>query len=610
MSFFNNTHANFTSINGINYNTNLFSYVYNKMLLMITYHYNILLNLFYNNKQVTYYTNFISGFITNFISGFITIFNTGFITDSSPFMIFLYCCFLLFCGFNLYILLKFCKSSSYIDFFLSLPIFGKHIKKKLYTSSNELQESFHKSYKNLTTIPEDNIEEDELFNKIKTMNNEFIKKLENGTINNNKISGVVYHGGQKHIDKLVDVFYEFAISNPLHPDLFPAIRNMEIDIINMVGSLFKGGKECCGNVTYGGTESILLACLTYRDYFKYKYGITNPNIVAFDSVHPAFEKAGHYFNIKIRKIKIKNYYQWTSYSSEKVCSIIKSFVDSNTILLVGSAPSYPHGLVDSIVEIGKVAAERNIGFHVDACMGGFLIPFLDRFKYINFELPGVTSISVDTHKYGYSLKGSSVLLFKNPQIKKFQHYINKNWSGGVYATPTLMGSKSGGIIASTWASLLYIGYNNYKEYATNIQENLIFIINKLQQNSIFYKNVSIIGNPQLNIIAFKSANPKLFDIFLLIQEMKQIGWDLSILHKPAAFHFCLTHLHTREICEEFCKNMISCINNVLNMENTELTGTLALYGASSSIQGNMFVDEIIHDYLYLLSREEISSRYT
>tara|TARA_Y100000389_G_scaffold203815_1_gene253599 strand:- start:3585 stop:5060 length:1476 start_codon:yes stop_codon:yes gene_type:complete len=490
-----------------------------------------------------------------------------------------------------------------------LPIFGKHIKKKLYASSTELQDSFKGSYKNLTSIPNDCIEIQELFGKIKIMNKEFIEKLKSGDIHNNKISGVVYHGGQKHIDKLVDVFYEFSISNPLHPNLFPPVRNMEIDIINMVSSLFKGGTQCCGNVTYGGTESILLACLTYRDYFKNKHGICYPNIVAFDSVHPAFDKACHYFNIEIRKIKIQNHYQRTSYSSEKVCSIIKSFVDSNTILLVGSAPSYPHGLIDSIVEIGKVAKERNIGFHIDACMGGFLIPFLDRFKYINFELPGVTSISVDTHKYGYSLKGSSVLLFKNPSIKKFQHYINKNWSGGVYATPTLMGSKSGGLIASTWASLLYIGYNNYKEYAVDIQENLIFIINKLKRFATFYENVAIIGDPQLNIIAFKSLDAKKFNIYLLVEEMKKMGWDLSVLHKPAAFHFCLTHLHTREICEEFCKNMITCINNVLNIENTELNGTLALYGASSSIQGNLFVDEIIHDYVYLLSRNEISSRY-
>ena len=506
-----------------------------------------------------------------------------------------------------------------------LPFLGGKIKRKLYESTEELESSLNNGpYMFLQKLPEHSFSEDKLFQVINSMrekrehDSEQTDTTENNGENyveysdglaNRKISGVVYHGCPDHIQKLVNVFNEFAVSNPLHPDLFPFIRNMEIDIVNMVSSMFKGGPQCCGNVTYGGTESILLACVTYRDYFKKTRGIHKPNIVAFDSVHPAFDKACHYFGIEMKKIIIDNYEDWYSCSERNVISKIASYVDSNTILLVGSAPSYPHGIIDSVVQMGKVASERNIGFHIDACLGGFLIPFLQEFSYINFELEGVTSISVDTHKYGYSLKGSSVLLFKDEKIKLHQHYINLEWSGGVYATPTLMGSKSGGLIASTWASLLYIGREKYVELATQIRNNLNFIYSKVKKHSVLKEHISIIGEPRLNVIAFKAVDEKKCNIYKVAHEMKKLGWNLSVMHKPQAFHFCLTRLHTREICEQFCRDLITSVSNVLECEECELSGTLALYGASSSLEGGMFIDEIVHNFIYLLSKEQIKARH-
>jgi sphinganine-1-phosphate aldolase len=235
-------------------------------------------------------------------------------------------------------------------------------------------------------------------------------------------------------------------------------------------------------------------------------------------------------------------------------------------------------------------------------MGGFLIPFINEFQYINFNLTGITSISMDTHKYGYSLKGSSILLFNDWKIKKFQHYINQDWNGGIYATPTLMGSKSGGLIASAWSSLLYIGKNNYTKYAMEIQENLILIKTEIKKLD---SDINIIGEPKLNIIAFKSTK---LDIYQIVNEMKKYKWNLSIMQNPPSFHFCITKLHTKNICKIFIENLKESIK-ITKKNPSKLSGTLALYGSSSKLKNALFIEEIIHDYIFLLSKNNISHRY-
>jgi len=234
-------------------------------------------------------------------------------------------------------------------------------------------------------------------------------------------------------------------------------------------------------------------------------------------------------------------------------------------------------------------------------MGGFLIPFLYKYNYINFRLKGVSSISLDTHKYGYSLKGSSVLLLKNTKIKKYQHYINKDWNGGVYATPTLMGSKSGGLIAATWASLLYIGKYKYTEFAMNIQRKIRYIKNQMKNSYI-----KVIGEPDLNIIAFKYPNGNIYEI---INEMKKKKWNLTVMQNPSSFHLCITNIHTNKICEKFCNDLKESLKIVKKNPNKKLSGTLALYGSSQGVKEGLFIDEVIHDFIFLLSKNTISYRH-
>ena len=488
-------------------------------------------------------------------------------------------------SFKLYILFFAIKIISYLKklklkkMIMSVPFLRKKVLKNLIKNSRDLHNDMITSYQNYEKIPEKNL----LLSKVEMKMNSMKK-----TKNNNKVSGIIYLGNDLHNENMLKIFKKCSYSNPLHPDLFPAIREMEIDIINMVKDLYKGDDNCCGNITYGGTESILLCCVTYRDYYKDKYNIDNPNMVCFNSVHPAFDKACHYFNIKM--IKVSNLKE------------MNNNINKNTIMIVASCPEYSHGLIDPISDMNKMALERNVSFHVDCCMGGFLIPFIKNYKYINFSLRGISSFSIDTHKYGYSLKGSSVLLFKNREIKKYQHFIRKDWCGGVYATPTLMGSKSGGLIASTWSCLLMIGKKNYINYSSTIRKNLLKIKDKFKLN----KDISVIGNPDLNIIAFKS---KSLNIYSVIGEMKKLNWNLTVMQNPPAFHLCITKQHTFKIINDFCSDLLNCIDIVKKNKSNKLEGTLALYGSSTSVQNSLFIDEIIHDFLFLLSSNDCLSRY-
>jgi sphinganine-1-phosphate aldolase len=452
------------------------------------------------------------------------------------------------------------------------------VRDKLFTTYVALQQSLHipKFYR-LNALPINGISEDEA-----------IKRLDRMATNkeeNKQISGIIYSNNKLHREKLMRLFSRYALSNPLHPDIFPEIRAMEIDIVSMVTHMFGGTKNTSGNVTTGGTESILLACYTYREMGRKEKGIKSPNIVAFTSVHPAFDKACHYFGIKLIKK--------TSFSG------IKWAINSNTICVVGSAPTYAYGIVDPIKEMADYCSYKDKPFHVDCCMGGFLMPFLED-NPVTFKNIGITSISADTHKYGNCFKGSSVLLFSHPSIKKHQHFVKTDWEGGMYATPTLLGSKSGALIASTWGSLVYIGSRHYAAIAKDIQKQVRRIVNIFGNNK--NKNIQIIGNPDVNIVAFSSNT---LDIYKIVAEMKNLDWELSVLTNPAAFHFCITSTHNERIITRFIVDLQSCITKVEKEPNKKLTGALAIYGSSAKIENSIFTEDVVNEYVGLLSKENI-----
>jgi sphinganine-1-phosphate aldolase len=259
----------------------------------------------------------------------------------------------------------------------------------------------------------------------------------------------------------------FANANPLHFDSYPMLRQMEAEIVSMTLKLVNGGPDACGCTTYGGTESILLAVKAMRDRAASR-GVTEPNLIIATSAHAAFNKAGLYFKIAVRSVPILE-------NGEIDVRQVRRKIDSNTIGLVGSAPNFPQGTIDPIPVLAELARKHDIGLHVDACLGSYVVVMLEKIGrdptyQFDFRVDGVTSMSMDTHKYGLSTKGSSVLMYASTDWMHYQYAAVPKWSGGMYITPTLGGSRTGAGIAAAWASMLHIGEDRYREFARVLVE--------------------------------------------------------------------------------------------------------------------------------------------
>ena len=254
-----------------------------------------------------------------------------------------------------------------------------------------------------------------------------------------RVTGAIYHGKREYMDFVGKVSGLFAFTNPLHASIHPATRQMESEVISMVLRMYSGPATACGAFTTGGTESILMAMKAYRDKGRAERGITEPNIVVCVTAHAAFDKAAQYFNLECRKAR-------TTGPQEVDLVHVRSLIDANTVAIVGSACQYAHGTIDNIPKLSELALSYGVGLHVDCCLGGFLVPFMRaadfelRHEY-DFRVPGVTTISCDPHKYGFAPKGSSVLMFRTPELRHYMYTFVTEWTGGIYATPSILGSR-------------------------------------------------------------------------------------------------------------------------------------------------------------------------
>ena len=348
-------------------------------------------------------------------------------------------------------------------------------------------------------------------------------------------------------------------------------------------------KAICGTVSSGGTESILLAMKTYRDYARDKKGIKRPEMIVPTTVHAAFDKASQYFGIKMFRIPVDD-----SFRADVVAT--RKAITRNTIVIVGSAPSFPHGTVDPIDELSELAFARGIGFHTDACLGGFVLPWAKKLGYnvpaFDFSLRGVTSISADTHKYGYAAKGTSVVLYRGEELRHYQFYTTTEWPGGLYFSPTLAGSRSGALSASCWAAMLAMGEDGYTQAAKKIMETAATIKKGVEE----IPELSVLGN-SLFVIAFASDT---VNVFKVMDYMTKQGWSLNGLHNPSAVHLCITLRHTQlGVTAKFIEDLQAGVTFVL--ENPDEGGGMApVYGMGSSLPLRGVVSDMLKKYLDLL----------
>jgi sphinganine-1-phosphate aldolase len=281
-------------------------------------------------------------------------------------------------------------------------------------------------------------------------------------------------------------------------------------------------------------------------------------------------------------------------------------IDGNTICIVGSCPQYPYGCVDPIVELGRLASSRGIGLHVDCCLGSFMVPFMREagekdFPDFDFRVPGVTSISADTHKFGYTPKGSSVIMYSSNNLRKYQFSVFPDWPGGIYGTPNMAGSRPGALIAATWAAMLFHGHNRYIENAKIIRSS----VHALAQGIKGIKGLKLCCEPDVMVVAFTSDA---FDINHLIQPMEELGWDLGVLQFPSAIHIGVTMAHTKEAIAKLLSDLETSVAPLCASPKKRVEGVGAMYGMAQSLPDRSIVDELVRATLGVSYKVEAKAK--
>ena len=381
-------------------------------------------------------------------------------------------------------------------------------------------------------IPSKGLTETELFAEMNALRKDDLNWR------NGRNFAYVYYPGEEILSVVKKAYQLFFSENALNPSAFPSLRNMENDVVSMCASLFHGDDDVVGSLTTGGTESILMAVKTAREWGKKNKNLTGtPEIILPSTAHPAFFKAAHYFNVNILLCPVEQDFRVDAQKMENLIS-------ENTVLLVGSAPSYPQGVVDPIKALGQIAKKRNLLFHVDACIGGFILPFLQQLDHkipaFDFSVEGVTSISADIHKYGYAAKGASVILHKNSDLRKHQFYTYTKWTGGIYASPTMTGTRPGGAIAAAYAALKFVGNDGYLKLAKSCMDTT----EKLQNAIREIPELDILTTPDSTLFAITSDS---LDIYEVGDEMGILGWQIDRQQMPPSLHFSINPAHDKVI---------------------------------------------------------------
>ncbi len=390
-----------------------------------------------------------------------------------------------------------------------------------------------------------------------------------------KTFSLVYYMGEEHTAFLKEAFDLYFSENALNPTAFKSLKGLEHEVVRMGLGLLGGPDEAVGTMTSGGTESCLLAVKTWRDYARAKRPwIRRPEMIVADTVHVAWEKGAEYFDVKMVRVPVGKGLRMDP-------EAVRRKISRNTILIVASAPDYPHGMMDPIEELGALAEEKNLPLHVDACLGGFLLPFMEaagaKLPLWDFRVKGVSSISADVHKYGYAAKGASLILYRKMAYLEHQFFVSQDWPGGVFLSHGLLGTRPGGAIAAAWASLMALGREGYIEHARTIMATTA----ALQAGIEAIPGLALIGRPLTSIFAFQSLDSGL-DIYAVGDCLSAKGWHVDRLQRPEGLHAMITPLHAR-IVEEYLTDLAEAVATVRADPSLKRQGDAAMYGMISRV---------------------------
>jgi sphinganine-1-phosphate aldolase len=385
-----------------------------------------------------------------------------------------------------------------------------------------------------------------------------------------RVFSLVYHASDAHEQLVKDAHALYASANLLNPIAFKGLRSLEKDIVGAAAALFNA-PGAVGAVTSGGTESILCAVAAYRDRARRKKPwIVWPELVVPRTIHPAFDKAAHYFGVKLVKVGVDG-------DQRADVRAMAKAIGWRTIGLVASAPQYPHGVVDPIAEIGELAERHRLPFHVDACVGGFVLPWLERMGRSlprwDFRVRGVTSISADLHKFAYAGKGASLLLWRSHDDFRDQIFVATDFPGGIYASPTLLGTRPGGPIAAAWAALQAMGEAGYMDATARA----IDAADRLRAGIAKIAGLSLLGRPDATIVAYAGD-----DLFAVADRLEARGWSVDRQHRPTSIHLTVTANHA-PVVDEYLEDLEASVRDVRANPALAKSGSAPMYGMAAKL---------------------------
>ena len=346
----------------------------------------------------------------------------------------------------------------------------------------------------------------------------------------------------------------YASTNGLNADAFPSLRRIQSDVVSTVLGWLGAPDGAAGFMTSGGTESILLATKGARELARRERGVARPNVVLPASAHAAFEKACHYFGLESRRTPVAA--DWRA-----DVDAMSAAVDDDTVLLVASAPQYPQGVVDPVAEVAALAAERGLPCHVDACMGGVTLHFMELsgepVRPWNFSVPGVTSMSVDLHKFGYSAKGASVIAYRTKALRAHQTFVTDNWLGGLYGSSGILGTKSGGPMAAAWAVTRYLGDDGYVDLTRRARDAALRLAHGLGA----VPGIVVSAPPDATLVSFRLAGDA--DPTGLADALWREGWYVDRQGPPPSLHCTVNAAHAGTV-DEFVATVARLVESAEN----------------------------------------------
>ncbi len=380
---------------------------------------------------------------------------------------------------------------------------------------------------------------------------------------------LVYYIDEQHAAFVKESYHRYACENGLNPTAFKSLKKLETDIISATADILHGTEDVCGVVTSGGTESCLMAVKTYRDMARDQRRVKKPEMIICETAHVAWFKASEYFGVKIRLVPLLE-------DLTPDLKKLKKMINRNTVMILGSAPEYPHGTIDPIEAMGEIAQKRSIPLHVDACVGGYILPFMEmngeQMPPWDYRVQGVTSISADIHKYGYAAKGASTITYRNLDYLRYQMFVYQDWPGGVFASPALLGTRPGGSYAAAWSVLQYFGKSGYRELA----RDTLLAVNKLKAGINSIPELQVMGSPKGPVFAFRSTSGDV-DIFAVGDQMDAQGWQVDRNQFPSGLHAMVTAQHLR-VVDQYIADLAQAVETVKANPKLAEQGGAATYG--------------------------------